>query len=77
MDILTILPIFYPIKAPTRRLCMLRELCTAYNMARHNPYQGGLHSQPGWKVYTMTLQCVYRRKSDEIDILTIFADILS
>ena len=56
---------YFTLKAGTRRLCMLRELCTTFKTAHHNQYQCSLHSQPVRKAYTMTLQCVYSRKSDE------------
>ena len=56
---------YFTLKAGTRRLCMLRELCTAFNIAHHNQYQCDLHSQPVLQAYTMTLQCVYSPKTDE------------
>ena len=44
---------------------MLRELCRTFNVAHHNQYQDGLHSQLVLWTYTAMLQCVYRSKSDE------------
>ena len=37
---------YFTLKAHARRLCMLRELCRTFNIAHHNQYKGGLHSQP-------------------------------
>ena len=56
---------YFTLKSSTRRLCMLRELFRTPNIAHHKQYQDGLHSQPVLRAYTMTLQCVYSRKSDE------------
>ena len=53
------------IGAIARWICTLRELCTTFNMAHHNPYECGLHDQTVLRAYTMMLQCVYSRKSDE------------
>ena len=56
---------YFTLKAGTRRLCMLRELCKTFNIAHHNQYQCGLHGQPDLQAYIMMTQCVYSRKSDE------------
>ena len=56
---------------------MLRELLKTVNIANHNQYKDGLHSQPVLQTYTMMLQCVYSPKSDKKrHFLTILADIL-
>ena len=34
-------------------------------VAYHNPYTGGLHSQPVLQAYATMLECVYSPKSDE------------
>ena len=49
---------YFTIKAPARRLSMLRELCTTFNMAPHNSYKVGLHGYLGQNAYNMMQQCV-------------------
>ena len=58
---------YFTEKASARRLRMLRELCTTFETSHHNQYQRGLHSQSVLLGYTMMLQCVIERKSDEND----------
>ena len=56
---------YFTLKAHARRLFMLRELIRTVNIAHHNQYKDGLHSQPVLQAYTTMLQCVYSPKSDE------------
>ena len=69
IDVFVIFSRYFTLKAYVRRLCMLRELCRTFNIAHHNQYKGGLHSQPVLQAYPTTLECVYSPKSDEIDLL--------
>ena len=58
---------YFTQKVRARRICMLRELCRTFDMAHHNQYRCGLHSQIVLQAYAVVLQCVYRPKSIEID----------
>ena len=66
----------FTLKPLVRWLCMLRELCRAFNIAHHILYQDGLHSQSILQAYIMMLQCVYSRKVTKIDVFLILHDIL-
>ena len=54
----------------------LLKLCKTFNIAHHNQYQCGLHSQPVLQAYIMMLQCVYSPKSVENEHFSHLSDML-
>ena len=56
---------YFEVKAPARRLRMLRELCRTFETPNHNSHKRGLHTQPVGRALGMTLQYVFEWKNTE------------